>query len=50
MTVVRWIYSGISHPNALYRKLYRGVELKYSMPRITWVMPIRWSSITLAKL
>ena len=23
---------------------------RYSLPRMTWVMPIRWSSTTLAKL
>ena len=27
-----------------------GVEDRYSLPRTTWVMPIRWSSTTLAKL
>ena len=26
------------------------VEDRYSLPRMTWVMPIRWSSTTLAKL
>ena len=41
---------GISQPKASYSKLYLGVEVRYSLPRTTWVMCIRWSSMTLAKL
>ena len=44
----RCIKEGISQPNALYNKIYFGLEDKYSEPLITWVIFIRWSSTTLA--
>ena len=34
----------------LYSRLYFGALERYSLPRMTCVMPIRWSSTTLAKL
>ncbi|MNN89636.1 hypothetical protein D3C81_2074770 [compost metagenome] len=41
---------GVSQPNMLYSCTYRGVEVTYSEPRTTWVISIRWSSTTLARL
>ena len=43
-------YVGISQPNASYSRLYLGEDDRYSMPRMTCVMPIKWSSTTFAKL
>ena len=41
---------GMFQPKAWYSRLYFGVEDRYSLPRMTWVMPMRWSSTTFAKL
>ena len=40
MTGGRWMYFGGSQPKAWYRRLYLGAEERYSVPRVTWVMPI----------
>ena len=44
------IYCGRSQPNASYIRLYFGVLDKYSIPRITCEIFIKWSSTTFAKL
>ena len=44
------MYTGTSHPKASYKRLYFGEEERYSLPLTTWVIPIKWSSTTLAKL
>ena len=46
----QWIYTGTFQPKASYNLLYFGEDDKYSLPLTIWVIPIRWSSTTLAKL
>ena len=41
---------GVGAPSASYTMIWRGVLERWSSPRMMWVMPMRASSTTVAKL